>query len=141
MDIQEKTLVKQTNKVIFKKLWPYFTKEEIELYDNDYIGFHPMIPDKTINEIIDMTERLDNYLKVSWDGKFDFHYHSQGGCYFLSSIFCLSNSNWYLIQGEFVFENKENHYYHSWIQKENIIFDPAMRVVTLDSLYSEFFLS
>lgn len=100
-----------------------------------------MIPDKIIDEIIDTAERLDDYLKESWDGKFDFHYHSQGGYYFLSSIFYLTNSNWYLVQGEFDFENKENHYYHSWIQKENIIFGPTMRVVTLDLLYSEFFLS
>ena len=142
MDTLEKRNLKQLDRVAIRKLWPYFTKEDLSLYDNGYIGFHPEITDEIIEEITSLTETLDGFMQQYYQtAQIDYHHQSERGCHILSSIFCLSNPSWQLVQGTFDFEDKSNHYYHSWLKKGNIVFDPAMRVVTLESLYEEFFIS
>lgn len=141
MDIEEKKKLKQLDRVAIRKLRTYFTSEPDELFENGYIGFHPSIDDNIVNDIINLTDNLDLFLHLNFkEANIDYHYNSESGCYILSSIFCLSNSNWNLIQGDFDFESKENHFYHSWLEKDGIIFDPAMKVVTLKSMYEEFFI-
>lgn len=142
MNELEKKNLKQLDRVAVRKLWPYFTKEDLSLYDNGYIGFHPDISDEMVEEIASQTETLDDFLQQYYQSvQIDFHYNSEGGCYLLSSIFALANPSWQLVQGTFDFQDKTNVYYHSWLKKDGIIFDPAMRVVTLESLYEEFFIS
>ncbi len=141
MDFSEKQKLKQLNRVAVRKLWPYFTKEDISLYDNGYIGFHPDITDEIVDEITSKIELLDEYMHQYYQtAQLDFHHQSERGCHILSSVFCLANPSWKLVQGVFDFEDKNQVYYHSWVKKENIVFDPAMRVVTTESLYEEFFL-
>ncbi len=142
MDALEKRNLKQLDRVAVRKLWPYFTKEDLSLYDNGYIGFHPDVTDEIVEEIVSQTEILDDFMQQYYQSlQIDYHHNSERGCHILSSIFCLVNPSWQLVQGTFDFEDKSNHYYHSWLKKEGIIFDPAMRVVTLESLYKEFFIS
>ncbi len=142
MDLSEKQKLKQLDRVAVRKLWPYFTKDDIALYDNGYIGFHPDVSDEIVDEIVSNVELLDEFMHQYYQTvKLDFHHQSERGCYILSSIFCLANPSWHLIQGVFDFEDKNQVYYHSWLKKGHIIFDCAMRVVTIDSLYEEFFLS
>lgn len=141
MEQAEKEALKQLDCVAFRKLWPYFTGEDLNLFDNGYIGFHPAGSDEIVDEIINTTDRLAPYIEKYWsDVAIDYHYHSERGCYFLSSIFCLANPSWEVVQGEFDFSNKEKHYFHSWLKKGTIVYDPAMRVVTLESLHQEFFI-
>lgn len=141
MNIEEKKKLKQLDRVAIRKLRAYFTGEPDELFENGYIGFHPSIDDNIVNDIISLTDNLDLFLHLNFkETNIDYHYNSESGCYILSSVFCLSNSNWNLIQGDFDFEIKENHFYHSWLEKDGIIFDPAMKVVTLKSMYEEFFI-
>lgn len=141
MEQAEKEALKQLDCVALRKLWPYFTEEDLQLFDNGYIGFHPAVKDAIVDEIIDTTELLVPYLEEYWsDVAVDYHNHSERGCYFLSSIFCLVNASWEVVQGEYDFQNKEKHYFHSWLKKGNIVYDPAMRAVTLEKRHQEFFI-
>lgn len=141
MTDKEKEEIKKLNRVAFKKLRNYFTEEPDELFENGYIGFHPNVKDDIIEEIVELTSNLDEYVKENFShANLDYHHNSESGCYFLSTIFCLSNSSWNIVQGIFDFKDQDKKYYHSWLEKEEIIYDPAMRVVTIKTLYEEFFI-
>lgn len=141
MNELEKRSLKQLDRVAVRKLWPYFTKEDLTLYDNGYIGFHPEITDEIVEEITSLTETLDEFMQQYYQtAQIDFPHQSERGCHILSSIFCLANPSWQIVQGVFDFEDKTNFYPHSWLRKDGIVFDPAMRAVTLESLHEEFFI-
>lgn len=141
MNALEKRNLKQLDRVAVRKLWTYFTKEDLALYDNGYIGFHPDISDEIVEEITSLSEILDGFMDQYYQtAQIDFHQQSERGCHILSSIFCLSNPSWQLVQGIYDFEDKNNFYPHSWLKKDGLVFDPAMRVVTLEELHKEFFI-
>lgn len=118
----------------------YLTGKTKEVFDHGYIGFHSDINEDVIDEICDLTQKLEEFTKKYFEEQPDYHFHSEKFCHLLSSIFCFSNSNWNLVQGIFDFKNEKKPYYHSWLESEEIIFDPAMNIVTLKSLYEQFFI-
>ncbi len=139
MSIEE---IKKQKVVNYKEIRKILTGEEESLFECGYIGFHPNISDHIVDEVLDLTEILDPFiLKYYKEIQGNYHYNSQSLCYFLSSLFCLANSSWKLIQGEFDFIDQERKYYHSWIQKEGITYDPVLKTVTSQGMYKQFFIA
>ena len=54
-------------------------------------------------------------------------------------IICFLDDTWKLVQGKFDFTDKENKFYHSWLEKDEYIYDPALNVITLKQLYKNLF--
>ena len=50
----------------------------------------------------------------------------------------MANTDCYLNQG--IFRYSEKPFYHSWVEFDDYIYDPAFNFVTLKSLYYEYFL-
>lgn len=124
----------------FWELKKYFSGENSIFLTDDNIGFHESISNDVIDNITNITNQLDSFIYDFFHNHdFDYHENSQNGCYILSSLFCLSDSSWNLVQGEYKFQNKKHPFYHSWLEKEEIVYDPAMRVVTPKRLYENYF--
>ena len=141
MTNEEKKKIKQFDRVDIKTLRKYFTGEPDELFENGYIGFHQEISDDIAEEVIDLTDYLDGFLHEKFkEANMDYHFNSEKGCFALSSIFCLANETWNIVQGTFDFEYRKEPFYHSWLEKDGIVYDPAMKVVTRKEMYEEFFI-
>lgn len=92
-----------------------------------------------IKEINDITEKLEEYIWNNFEEvDFDYHENTEKGCYFLSILFSLT-STWNLAQGRMI-DDLGKDYYHSWCYKDNLIYDPSMRVVTTKEKYEKFFI-
>lgn len=126
--------------VLRKQIQTYLTLNQEEVFKNGEIGCHPSVALNIMSEIYDSLEILELFLKNHFEETIDYHFHSEKYCHILSSIFVLSKENWKLIQGIFNFENSKKKFYHSWIEKDGIIFDPAMNLITLKPLYEKFFI-
>lgn len=124
--------------VLRTELQTYLTLNE-GAFTNGQIGFHPLIKDEITVEIEDLVGVLEEFLENKYEEKMDYHLNSKKYCHALSSMFVLASEGWKLVQGMFRFENSNRQFYHSWVEKNDIIFDPAMNLVTLKSLYEQFF--
>lgn len=116
----------------------FLTNSEEEMFENGYIVALDSIEDETIDPIFDLSEILEKYIMHYWpETGLDFHYNSVHGCYFLSTLFALA-SDWTLVQG---IQNidVDHPVYHSWLEKDGIVYDPAGRIVTRKELYELFF--
>lgn len=141
MDIQEKLRIKQSEYLEVGALRHYFTKQSLKIFENGDIGFHSNIDSSFKNEVTETIETLDPFITSHFStANIDYHLHSERGCHFLASMFSFVNPSWKLIQGVFDFEMKDNFYPHSWLEKDGVVYDPAMRVVTKKELYEEFFI-
>lgn len=91
-------------------------------------------------KINELTEILEEFIWNNFpDVKFDYHENTEKGCYFLSILFSLV-SPWNLVQGKRINELGEE-YYHSWCEKDSLVYDPSMRVITTKEKYEKFFIS
>lgn len=127
----------QTSKVTTLK--SFLTEENDEAFKSGDIIPLAGIDVFLKKEVYTMVEILQEYVTTSWTNvNLDYRFKSEKGCYFLSTLFALT-SDWTLVQGQMKFENKENAYYHSWLEKENVIYDPALRVITSKDKYDIFF--
>lgn len=123
----------------YKTLRSFLTKQDDEIFENGYIGFLNTVPEYITDTIIDETSILDQFIKEKYQNLgFDYHYNSNGACYFLSSIFALS-TDFELVQGEFIFRKNSKITYHSWLEKDGFVYDPAFKVVTTKEKYTTFF--
>lgn len=127
------------NEIEKNTLRGFLSGEAEEIFESGYIGIHKSVPDKISDEILDLLPTLEDYIIKNWPGlNMDYHYNAEKGCYFLSTIFALATS-WELVQGYSYYKNKDKIFYHSWVEKDGIVFDPAMRIVTTKERYTLFF--
>ncbi len=132
----------QLNFENFSQLREYFLGKNKIFFKEDDIGFHEIISKNMIENIMNLTEQLDLFMYDFFQNhNFDYHKNSKCGCHILSSLFCLSDPSWNLIQGEYKFQKKNDSLYHSWLEKDGIVYDPAMKLVTSKELYDQYFFS
>lgn len=92
-----------------------------------------------MEEINSVTEELEEYIWNKFKNvDFDYHENTERGCYFLSILFSLTSS-WNLVQGKMIDEVKKD-YYHSWCYKDDLVYDPSLKVVTTKEKYEKFFI-
>lgn len=108
----------------------FMMKREYEII-RPGISVHPEIDSEISKEIISGAQT------VSERTGFDYFDRSYGNCYALSTAFNLYDEAYDLVQGKCY--HRERPYKHSWVQKANIIYDPAMRMIVPDHLYYDFF--
>lgn len=119
----------------------FLTQTDDIYMEQGYIGFlpDPKVTSDITDEVLDMSSKLDDYIHENWeDVGIDFHHYSEKGCYFLSTLFTLS-TDWTLVQGIFTLPEKDHVYYHSWVEKDGVVYDPAFKVVTTKEKYQLFF--
>lgn len=83
-------------------------------------------------------------MKKEYNIDIDYHKGTIGNCYALSIMFNLYNRDFKLVQGGIPYQINSlgvttNHFYqHSWLEKDNIVYDPALRIITPKDLYYTF---
>lgn len=83
-------------------------------------------------------------MKKEYNIYVDYHNGTIGNCYTLSIMFNLYNGDFKLIQGGIPYERNSfgmtsKHFYqHSWLEKDDIVYDPALRIITPKDLYYTF---
>lgn len=106
------------------------------------IAVHPSI-DESILEIIEKdTKVIKNLMEEEYDIYADYYDRTQGNCYTLSILFDLYNGDFKLVQGgipyrkdSFQYVDSKVLWQHSWLEKDEIIYDPALRLITTKDLY------
>ena len=72
---------------------------------------------------------------------FDYYNGTLGNCYGLSILFNLFDGDFKLVQGGIPYQRHElgittdYFYQHSWLEKDDIVYDPALRIITPKDVY------
>lgn len=108
------------------------------------IAVHPSI-DNSILNIIEKNAKIINSLMFQEYGmSFNYYNSTLGNCYGLSILFNLFDGSFKLVQGGIPYQRhelgiKRDYFYqHSWLEKDDIVYDPALKIVTPKDLYYTF---
>ena len=108
------------------------------------IALHPSI-DNSILELIEKAEKnISDLMNKEYNVHVDYHNGTISNCYALSILFNLYNGDFKLIQGGIPYQRHSfgmtsNHFYqHLWLEKDNIVYNPALRIITPKDLYYTF---
>ena len=83
-------------------------------------------------------------MKDEYDKYIDYYNNTLGSCYALSILLNLYDGNFKLIQGGIPYKSvyyleKPNRFYqHSWLEIDDYVYDPALRIITTKELYYMF---
>ncbi len=108
------------------------------------IAVHPSIDDHILETIEKTTKCVSCLMQKEYDMHFDYYNWTLGNCYGLSIMFHLFNGSFKLIQGGMPYQRHEfsittDHFYqHSWLEKDDIVYDPALKIITPKDLYYTF---
>lgn len=100
--------------------------------------------DTSILESIDRTsKRVCKLMKREYNIDMDYYRDTLNNCHGLSIMFNLFDGSFKLVQGGIPYQKEDgtvsNRFFqHSWLEKGDIVYDPALRVVTPKDLYYVF---
>lgn len=105
------------------------------------ISIHPSVDKKVLDEIDKYADSIRDLMKDEYDIIVDYYNGTIGNCYALSIMFNLFNGEFKLIQGGIPYKSRQkdgDYYQHSWLEYKDVVYDPALRVVTPKDLYYMF---
>ena len=117
------------------------SKKRKSFLQSNKIAVHPSVDLGILNEIEKVAYPVSQLMKQEYDIYLNYYENTLGKCYGLSIMFNLFNGNFKLIQGGIPYKEEDFNiitdcfYQHSWLEKGDIIYDPALRVVTPKDLY------
>ena len=97
-----------------------------------------------LEDIENASKCIFELMKDEYNIYVDYHNATIGNCYALSIMFNLYNGDFKLVQGGIPFQKhsfgmtSEHFYQHSWLEKDDIVYDPALRIITPKDLYYTF---
>lgn len=120
------------------------TQKRISYLQSNMIAVHPSIDESILEVIEKASKNIYELMKKEYNVHVDYHNGTIGNCYALSIMFNLYNGDFKLIQGGIPYERtsfgmtSKHFYQHSWLEKDNIVYDPALRIITPKDLYYTF---
>lgn len=108
------------------------------------IAVHPSIDDSILETIEKPAKYISCLMRQEYDMHFDYYNCTLGNCYGLSIMLNLYDERFKLIQGGIPYQRNNfdmatnNFYQHSWLQKEDVVYDPALKIITPQDLYYTF---
>ena len=105
------------------------------------ILLHPSVDTSILKEIEKTSQIVYDLMLEKYNMYFTYHVDTIYNCYALSIMFNLVNESFNLVQGGIPYTRTSfniitNHFYqHSWLEKDNIVYDPALRIVVPKDLY------
>lgn len=120
------------------------TQKRISYLQSNRIAVHPSIDESILEVIEKAAKNIYDLMKEEYNVRVDYHNGTIGNCYALSIMFNLYNGDFKLIQGGIPYERTSfgmttKHFYqHSWLEKDDIVYDPALRIITPKDLYYTF---
>ena len=120
------------------------TKKRISYLQSNRIAVHPSVDESILEVIENASKNIYELMKKEYNVHVDYHNGTIGNCYALSIMFNLYNGDFKLIQGGIPYERtsfgmtSKHFYQHSWLEKDDIVYDPALRIITPKDLYYTF---
>lgn len=117
------------------------THKRVSYLQSNKIAVHPSIDEGILEVIKKGSESICDLMKNEYGIDADYYNGTIGNCYTLSIMLNLYDGDFKLVQGYIPFEEDtltrtvKRHYQHSWLERDNIIYDPAFRTVTTKDLY------
>ena len=108
------------------------------------IAVHPSIDDSILEIIEKNAKAINSLMQQEYAMSFNYYNGTLDNCYGLSILFNLFDGSFKLVQGGIPFQREElgiktGHFYqHSWLEKDDIVYDPALKIVTPKDLYYTF---
>lgn len=125
----------------FIELRQVLSQKRKSYLQSNKIAVHPSIDDSILKIIEKDAKNIHDLMKQEYDMYFDYYNNTLGNCYGLSIMLNLYNENFKLVQGGIPYKNNNygietKHFYqHSWLEQGNIVYDPALRIITPKDLY------
>ncbi|MBQ3021608.1 MAG: hypothetical protein IJD92_05255 [Bacilli bacterium] len=117
------------------------TKKRVSYLQSENIAVHHSIDESVLEIIKKGAKNICELMKNEYDMIVDYFNRTIGNCYALSIMFNLYNGDFKLIQGYIPYEEEriggkvKCRYQHSWLEKDNFVYDPAFRLITPKELY------
>jgi len=135
----------------FLKIRQIMTKKRVWELKSDRILAHPDIDEQILDEIEESTRSISGIMEGKYEDikRVSYHKNTLRNCYVLSILYNLYDSSFTLVQGGFPYKRFseffptkpfEEFYQHSWLERDDFVYDPAMRIVVPKKLYYLFFL-
>jgi len=128
----------------FIELRQVLTQKRKYYLKSNNIAVHPSIDDSILETIEKNAQEINRLMEQEYDMSFNYYNNTLGNCYGLSILFNLFDGSFNLVQGGIPYQREElgiktDHFYqHSWLEKDDIVYDPALMVVTTKDLYYTF---
>lgn len=128
----------------FIKFRQALTQKRTSYLQSENIAVHPSIDESILEVIKKGAKNICDLMKNEYGIKVDYYTGTIGNCYALSIMFNLYNGDFKLIQGYIPYEEQrisgkvKRHYQHSWLEKDNFVYDPALKIITPKELYYRF---
>ncbi len=129
----------------FLYLRQVLSKKRKSFLQSNKIAVHPSIDSNILKEIDKVSKLVSELMKQEYNTNIDYYNNTIRNCYALSIMFNLFDEKFKLIQGGIPYQKHvlgatTNHFYqHSWLETDDIVYDPALRIVTFKELYYTFF--
>ena len=121
------------------------SQERKSFLECNCIAVHPSIDKKILKKIDKSASAIYDLMSKEYGKNIDYYNFTIGNCYALSILLNLFDEDFKLIQGYIPYEkqlefcpSEEASYLHSWTEFKDIVYDPALRVVTPKELYYKF---
>ena len=104
------------------------------------ISIHPLVDKSILDEINKYASAIRDMMKSEYDLYLDYYHGTFGNCYGLSIMMNLFNGDFKLVQGgiPYINRNQKGFYQHSWLEYNDVVYDPAFRIITPKELYYYF---
>lgn len=125
----------------FIKLRQVLTKKRTYFLQSEKIAIHPDIDPGILDIIKKDTSNIDELMKKEYNIGVNYFRGTLGNCYGLSILYNLYNESFKLVQGGIPYKERldgifiEKFYQHSWLEKDNIVYDPALKIIVPKELY------
>ncbi len=125
----------------FIKLRQVLSQKRKSYLKSGNIAVHPSIDDSILELIDKNAKKINSLMQQEYNMSFNYYNYTLGNCYGLSILFNLFDERFNLVQGGIPYQRHEfgvttDHFYqHSWLEIGDIIYDPALRIVTTKDLY------
>lgn len=125
----------------FIKFRQVLTKKRVSYLQSNRIAIHPSIDESILEVIEKAANNIYDIMKQEYNMYIDYHNGTLGNCYALSILFNLYDGDFKLVQGfiphceDSFIESSVHFYQHSWLEKDDIVYDPALRIITPKKLY------
>lgn len=104
------------------------------------ISIHPLVDKSILDEINKYASAIRDMMKSEYDLYLDYYHGTFSNCYGLSIMMNLFNGDFKLVQGgiPYINRNEKGFYQHSWLEYNDVVYDPAFRIITPKELYYYF---
>lgn len=132
----------------FRQIRQLLTRKRNWELESDEILLHPDVNPEILEQIEEDTSEITKRMEPKFPGRASYHNGTMRNCYALSIMYNIYNGDFKLVQGGFNYTKRSEFFpkhgepaffQHSWLEKDDIVYDPALMMVVPKDLYYRIF--